>query len=60
MYERVLTPNVGHEAAPYLAHILEFDHNPQELMLFAHHHGPNAWHASPSLSSGEHVRIMVV
>ena len=40
MYERVLTPNVGHEAAPYLAH------NPPELMLFAHHHRPNAWHAS--------------
>ena len=40
VYERVLTPNVGHEAAPYLAH------NPPELMLFAHHHRPNAWHAS--------------
>ena len=46
VYERMLTPNVGHEAAPYLAHILEFYHNPPELMLFAHHHGPNAWHAS--------------
>ena len=46
VYERMLTPNVGHEAAPYLAHILEFYHNPPELMLFAHHHRPNAWHAS--------------
>ena len=46
LFERVLTPNVGHEAAPYLAHILEFYDNPPELMSFAHHHGPNAWHAS--------------
>ena len=46
VYERVLTPNVGHEAAPYLAHIVEFYHNPPELILFARYHGPNAWHAS--------------
>ena len=46
VHERVLLPNVGHEAAPYLAHILEFYHKPPELTLFAHHHGPDAWHAS--------------
>ena len=46
VYERVLTPNVGHEAAPYLAHILQFYDHPPELMLFAHHHGPDAWHST--------------
>ena len=46
VYERALTPNVGQEAAPYLAHIFEFYHNPLELMLFTHHDGPNGWHAS--------------
>ena len=41
-----IIPNKGFEVAVYLHHIIKHYQRLPEVTLFAHYHGPHAWHAS--------------